>query len=245
MVTNERQNKILSYLKENKSADVRRLSRILYVSEATVRRDLKALGAAGLLERFHGGAILPENADEQSMLFRQRKSTAEKNQVVQKAMLNLPPFRSVFLDGSSTVLALLEHLNLTSKTVITNSLEAAMLLSRRQDVNILMLGGVVRHNTNTTTGSFTKRQTELVSVDLMLASCAAVRGVECAERSLEQAELKHAVFERSEKRILLVDNTKFGAFGTYSLLKLTDFDAVITNKKPDDDILSLGANIIY
>ena len=245
MQLNERQNQIISYLKENKTANVKALSKILYVSEATVRRDLKTLGAMGLLERCHGGALFPENTDEQPLLFRVRKSTTEKNQVVQRALGALPPFRSVFMDGSSTVLALAEHLNLSSKTVITNSLQTALVLSRRPDVNLLMLGGVVRHNTNTTIGSYTAKQIELINVDLMLCSCAAIRGGECAERSLEQAELKRTVFERSSRRVLLVDNTKFGAFGTYSLLKLTDFDTVITNRKPDDDILSLGANIIY
>ena len=245
MLLNERQNQILSYLKDKKSANVQVLSKTLYVSEATVRRDIKVLSDMGLVERYHGGALFPENTDEQSMPFRIRKSSIEKKQVVQKALGALPKFRSVFLDGSSTVLALAEHLNLTAKTVITNSLEIALLLSRRPDVNLMMLGGSVRYNTNATTGSFTSRQVELISVDLMVCSCAAVRECECVERSIEQAELKRAVFERSDKRILLVDNTKFGAFGTYSLLKLTDFDAVITNKKPSEEILSLGANIIY
>ena len=245
MLTNERQNQILNYLKDKKSVSIPTLSKILYVSEATARRDIKALSDLGLVERYHGGALFPESTDEQPMPFRIRKSSVEKNKVVQKALGALPSFRSVFLDGSSTVLALAEHLNLMSKTVITNSLEIALLLSRRPEINLTMLGGNVRYNTNTTAGSFTAKQIELISVDLMICSCAAVKTSECAERSIEQAELKRAVFERSERRILLVDNTKFGAFGTYSLLKLTDFDAVITNKKPSDDILSLGANIIF
>ncbi len=245
MLLNERQNQILGYLKDKKSADVSSLAKLLYVSEATVRRDIKMLSDMGLVERYHGGALFPENADEQSMPFRIRKSFIEKKQVVQKALRALPSFRSVFLDGSSTILTLAEHLNLTSKTVITNSLQTALLLSRRPDVNLMMLGGSVRYNTNTTTGSFTARQIDLISVDLMICSCAAVRGCECVERSIEQAELKRAVFERSEKHILLIDNTKFGAFGTYSLLNLTDFDTVITNKKPSEEILSLGANILY
>jgi DeoR family glycerol-3-phosphate regulon repressor len=245
MIINERQNQILSYLKNNKSVSVCALARSLYVSEATVRRDLRLLGDMGLVERYHGGALFPENTDEQSMLFRQRKSSQEKKQVAQRAIGSLPSFRSVFVDGSSTVLSLVEHLNLASKTVITNSLQAALLLSRRPDVNLLMLGGNVRCNTNTTMGSFTLRQIERINLDLMLCSCASVRGDECAERSLEQVELKKAVFERSEKRVLLVDNTKFGAFGTYVLSKLNDFDCVITNKKPSDSVLSCGANIIY
>ena len=245
MLVNERQNEILMFLKNNKTANVRTLSKKLYVSEATVRRDLRMLGDMGLLERCHGGALFPENTDEQSMIFRIRKNASEKSKLAAKALELIPSFGSVFLDGSSTVLALAERMNLSSKTVVTNSLQTALMLSKVPDLNLHMLGGNVKYNSSATTGAATLRQIECIGVDLMLSSCAAIKGAECAERTYEQAELKRSVFMRSEKRILLLDSTKFGAFGTYSMLKLTDFDMIITDKKPSDEILSFGANIIY
>ena len=245
MLVNERQNEILTYLKNNKTANVRTLAKKLYVSEATVRRDLRALGDMGLLERCHGGALLPENTNEQSMSLRILKNAAEKHHIANTALDALPAFGSVFLDGSSTVLALAERMNLSSKTVITNNLQAALVLSQIPDINLHMLGGNVKYNSNATSGSATLRQIEGISVDLMLCSCASVKEGECAERTFELAELKRSVFVRSHKRILLVDSAKFGAFGTYYISKLTDFDMIITDKKPSDEILTLGANIIY
>ncbi len=245
MLVNERQNEILMYLKNNKTANVHTLAKKLYVSEATVRRDLRALGDMGLLERCHGGALFPENTDEQSMTFRIRKKATEKSRIANTALEALPAFGSVFLDGSSTVLALAERMNLSSKTVITNSLQAALVLSKLPGLNLHMLGGNVKYNSNATNGAATLRQIEHINVDLLLCSCASVKGDECAERTFELAELKRSVFKRSKTRVLLVDSAKFGAFGTYSMLKLTDFDMIITDKQPSDEILSLGANIIY
>ena len=78
MLTSERQNKILEYLKERKTAFVRDLAAALYVSEATVRRDLNEMQKLGLIERSHGGAILPENAEEVSIFVRMNKNAREK-----------------------------------------------------------------------------------------------------------------------------------------------------------------------
>ena len=49
MAQNERQNKILVILKEKKSANVKELSSLLFVSEATVRRDLCEMQKLGLI----------------------------------------------------------------------------------------------------------------------------------------------------------------------------------------------------
>ena len=76
---NERQNAILQALKENKSANVADLAKKLYVSEATIRRDLAQMESMGLIERTHGGALLPENSEEISIFFRMEKQKQIRN----------------------------------------------------------------------------------------------------------------------------------------------------------------------
>ena len=70
MFTNERFDEIIEILKEHKHIDVKTLSKMLYVSEATIRRDLNEMKNLGLIVRNHGGAILPENVDEVSIFVR-------------------------------------------------------------------------------------------------------------------------------------------------------------------------------
>ena len=70
MANQERSNSILNYLKEKKSASVEELAKLLFVSEATIRRDLTEMQKLGQIERSHGGAILMENADEISIFIR-------------------------------------------------------------------------------------------------------------------------------------------------------------------------------
>lgn len=79
MLTSERQNKILEFLRRNKTAVVKNLAASFYVSEATIRRDLKEMQAMGLIERSHGGAVLPENAEEVSISCASAKTPKKKS----------------------------------------------------------------------------------------------------------------------------------------------------------------------
>lgn len=230
MTLNERHNRIMEMLKENKTVNVKALSGMLFVSEATVRRDLSEMQKLGLIERSHGGAILPDNADEVSIFVRMNKNSKEKERAATNALAIIPKFRSVFIDSSSTALALAERMDLSYKTVVTNNLETAMRLSKKENVNLIILGGSVQYNTVSATGSFTARQVEEFSFDLMIASCAAVNGEEVFERSFEQKEIKSAAMRRSKTKMLIFDSTKYGEYGAYKVCDLSDFDYVATDK---------------
>lgn len=245
MALTERQNEILKRLKENKSAGVHELAKELYVSEATIRRDLAEMKNMGLVERSHGGALLPENSEEISIFFRMEKNASEKERVATKALPHIPTFKSVFIDSSSTALALAERLDLAYKTVVTNNLQTAIQLSKKPNLNLVLLGGNVHLNTNSATGSWTARQLEDFAFDLMISSCAAVIDNASFERSIDQKEIKRAAFIRCKKKVLLIDHTKFEAHGTYRLAALSDYDLVVTDSAPPAETNLENVKIIY
>lgn len=245
MILNERQNELLQLLKEKKKASVHQLAKTFFVSEATIRRDLTEMQTMGLIERSHGGAVLPENSEEMSMFFRIEKNPAEKKATASKALAHIPPFKSVFIDSSSTVLALVSLMDLSNKTVFTNNLHTALQLSKQPNVTIILLGGTVQYNTNASTGIWTARQLNDFSFDLMISSCSSIIDGTSYERSLDQKEIKKIAFERSQKRVLLVDSTKFTAHGSYRLKELESYDLVITNSKPPKELEGRNINFIY
>ena len=245
MALNERQTEILNTLKNEKKVAVADLAKALYVSEATIRRDLIEMKSMGLVERSHGGAILPENVEEVSIFFRMEKNATEKERVATKALLYIPTFNSVFIDSSSTALALAERIDLNFKTVVTNNLQTALQLSKKPNINLILLGGHVHYNTHSATGSWTARQLEDFSFDLMISSCAAVLNGCAYERSLDQKEIKRAAFENCKYRILLVDHTKFGAQATYKLAELTAYDLVVTDAPPPEGTDNGNVKFLY
>ncbi|MBQ8323502.1 MAG: DeoR/GlpR transcriptional regulator [Clostridia bacterium] len=245
MALNERQNEILRILKEQKKVNVNRLSKAFYVSEATIRRDLSEMHAMGLVERSHGGALLPENSEEISIFFRMERNATEKERAATKALPYIPPFKSVFIDSSSTALALAERMDFSHKTVVTNNLQAAIQLSKKPNTTLILLGGTVQYNTIAAVGSWTARQLDDFAFDLMIASCAAVLDGNAYERSLDQKEIKRAAFERSQKRVLLIDHTKFGSHGAYRLTELENFDLVVTDAPPPKTLEGRKINFIF
>ena len=224
-----RHTQIIEILKADRYANVKLLAKKLYVSEATIRRDLKQMQALGLIERSHGGAILPNNAKDISLSLRLVENAKAKQLIANKALPLIPPFNSLFVDSSSTALALAERMDLSFKTVVTNNLQTAIQLCKKENLHLILVGGSIHSSSLSTTGSWTARQIEEFNFDLCILSCSAINNEEVYERTLEQKEIKLAAIKRSKKAILLVDKTKFCANGIYKLANLCDFDNVVTD----------------
>src|SRR2546425_3959821 len=62
MLTAERRRSIMQTLQREGKVHATELSKALQVSEDTIRRDLRELAAAGVLQRVHGGAPPPSPA---------------------------------------------------------------------------------------------------------------------------------------------------------------------------------------
>ncbi|MDE5896561.1 MAG: DeoR/GlpR family DNA-binding transcription regulator [Clostridia bacterium] len=245
MLSNERQEGILNLLRKEKSAAVKEIAASLYVSEATVRRDLKEMQDLGLLKRSHGGAVLLERADEISIFVRMTENAREKELAAANALGHVPPFRTVFLDSSSTVLALAQRLDLSEKTVFTNSLQTAIRLSKVRGIRLVLIGGNVSPTGASVSGSWANSLLREFRFDLMLSSCAAL-GSACAyETSLEQRELKRTAFERSSVKILIADHTKFGANAPYLFHDFSAFDKIVFDLIPESERASLRGLPVY
>ena len=177
-------------MKSEKNVTVHDLASRLYVCEATIRRDLTAMQRMGVVRRSHGGALIAEAADEISMFVRMNVNAKEKEAVAANALPHIPDFKSLFIDSSSTALALAQRLDLAGKTVVTNNLQTALSLSRMEDINLIILGGNITLSSVSITGSWTARQLQSFSFDLMLASCASIRKRTAFEKTLDQREIK-------------------------------------------------------
>ena len=74
----ERYNRISEYIKEKGRATIEELTEALYVSPATIRRDLNEMQRLGMLKRTHGGAIHIDTGDEVSIFVRMDRDGEEK-----------------------------------------------------------------------------------------------------------------------------------------------------------------------
>ncbi|WP_332692848.1 DeoR family transcriptional regulator [Halalkalibacter lacteus] len=70
----DRRKRIMQFIEQNESAQIKELALKIEVSEATIRRDLEYLSSEKLIKRTHGGAVIrsPSTSYEPLVLINQQ-----------------------------------------------------------------------------------------------------------------------------------------------------------------------------
>jgi DeoR/GlpR family transcriptional regulator of sugar metabolism len=203
------------------------LSAALGVSQATVRRDLNALAAAGRLRRVHGGAVAADQRlDEPHFDDKAGAAAEEKGRIAARAVELLSPHDTVYLDSGSTVLGVARLLHGWSHlTVVTNSLPVATELVGRGP-RLILVGGEVRATSRAIVGPLTRLLLESLHLDRALMGTFAF-SLEDGLSTTDPAEAytKDLVLARAGEVILLADSTKAG---TRSFVRAGDLDRIHT-----------------
>ncbi len=229
LFTSERFKLVSEYLKEHGRATVAELASYLYVSNATIRRDLNEMQRLGIVKRTHGGAILLDSNDDGNIFLRIEKNANDKSRTVDIAIDKIPQFNTIFIDNSSTCLACALRMDFQYKTIITNGFQLAVKMATKKDVKVIFLGGVIQYSSYSTDGSLATDMLDRFHMDLMLSSCASIKQDGTYEPTLETMEIKRVAFARSDKRILLADKNKFNNSHPYKTRTLKEYDAIYTN----------------
>lgn len=238
MLILERQEKIIEYLKTHKSEKTATLARAMYVSEATVRRDIAEMEKLGLVRRSHGGVVLFENSnDEPSISVRMSEKNAEKQKIARLALPLLKPYRTLFFDSSSTVSVLAKQFNEQHKTVISTGIQAVTYLSGKENIDVFLPGGFLHYNSNSVEGSFTVKQLENYNFDVTVCSCGGITINGATEATMNQCIIKNTVMPHSETNILLIDHTKIEKTCAFKICSLRDFDIIVTDAEPEETLL--------
>lgn len=235
MLTLERQEEILAILNENKSATVEELASELFVSGATIRRDLKDMEKQGLIKRSHGGAMLyKSSADDSAFALREQENTSQKRIIAHLASKLVSNGNSLFLDSGSTTGFLIPKLNAFNVlSVTTTGLRNALLLSQTENVKIFIPGGQILNHSNSILGSDTIDYISRMHADIAFMSCSGVdlqNGF--TDTSTEQAKLKRQMRKNSKKVAMLVDSTKFNKTFLCTDFSFDEVDYIITDKTP-------------
>ncbi len=198
MLEVERFEKIMEYLREKKTAPVNVLAKRLFVSEATMRRDLSELERKGLVKRLHGGAILLDGANQELPLYlRERQNTDAKRIISEKASHHIVEGQTIFLDASSTAQYLIKYFeNYQNLTIITNGLKTAQELNSLSH-RIYCTGGLLLHNSSAYVGDFAADFVRNFNADIMFFSS---RGVsesgQITDASREETYIRQVMLQR-------------------------------------------------
>ena len=245
MFQNERCAKIYEILQQRGSVTVQYLEKQLYVSEATIRRDLDTMEKSGLLQRVWGGAML-RTVDKDIPSFVRIKSNHEKKEkIASVASAFLKSSSSIFFDSSTSCLPLVPYIaELKNITVVTSSLKMSLELGRSSDAAVNLLGGAV-YEDYILSGYLAVNSVRQFHTDISCSGISSVCGITSIEPKV--VEVCQEMLRHTSLRILLCDSSKVGKNALLRLAALSDVDYVIMDEIPEEDkelVSALGSRLI-
>lgn len=242
----ERPAVILRELRQVGSVSVENLADLLKVSLATVRRDLQELEEKGLLRRTHGGAIPIEPLFYEA--FRNDRSfqdqvgsfAEEKKRIAIAASELISSGQTVALTAGTTTTEVIRSLpTLSGITVITNTVNVAMELSKRKDIHVFVTGGHLRGDWFSLVGSEAVATMSSVFVDILFIG---VNGID-AEHGLtcinaDEVEINRAMVRQARRKIAVADHGKLGVVTKWLICPAASIDLLITDKGATEKMIA-------
>lgn len=238
MLKNQRHEEIMEILKAEKFVSVSDLSRRLYASQPTIRRDLGYLERQGLIRRSHGGAIPADDKGNIPVSFRSGTHMAEKLRICRAAATLISPGSLIFTDASTTALHLADFLRGNDGiTAVTNSLLAC---KRFLDngVRVFSTGGRLLRDSLAFVGETARINAARYNADLLFFSASSLgEDGMISDYSDEETELRLCMAEHARHRAFLCDSAKFGSRSAFNLFRLADVDYAVTGAPLPPEIL--------
>ena len=208
-----RRSRILDLVQSNGAVSLRELAAAVGSSEVTVRRDLRALEAEGVLTRRHGGAVLLGGlTHEASYSHKSHVAEQEKQAIAAAAVALVDPGDAIAIGAGSTTHAFARHLTrMRDLTVVTNSLLVANVLSRHGGPEVIMTGGALRVSIFALVGPIAEQSIARLRVRRAFISgngLTATRGL--STPNMQVAAVDRAMVAAAEEVVVLADHTKVG-----------------------------------
>jgi DeoR/GlpR family transcriptional regulator of sugar metabolism len=227
----ERQRAMTELVMSEGSVRIEDVAERFDVSLMTVHRDLDELESRGILRKTRGVATATSTSViESSDVYRSNRQVAEKEALAVAAMDYIEPGKAIILDDSTTVMSIGRHLAVKAPiTVITNALALMNELRATNGITLLGLGGLYYNWCSAFMGPMTRHEIAQFHADIFIMSTAAITNDVVFHQHLETLDIKRAMFEASNKRVLLADHTKFERQALHAMVPLRAFDAVIVD----------------
>jgi DeoR/GlpR family transcriptional regulator of sugar metabolism len=239
MLTSQRKQLILNRLKRDGQIIAKDLSQELELSEDTIRRDLRELAQEGLLQRVHGGALSVSSAIA-NFAAREQIATAAKTAIGRSAARMIQAGNVVIVDGGTTAVQLVRHLNPELEaTIVTHSPTIALELVRHPRIEVVLLGGRLFKHSVVAVGAATIEAIARIRADLYFMGATGIHiEVGLSTGDLEEAHVKRALIASAAETIVLASSEKLNAASKYVIAPITQISGLITEKAVPSSVVA-------
>lgn len=229
MLQFERQQSILHFLQQHQTAKVAQIAKAIYTSEASVRRDIAAMEAQGLVVRVYGGVVLAEHKnDVVPPALRDSANSEAKEAIALQAAQLIHDGDTVIFDSSSTVRRICRHIRKRKNLkVITNNLRICQEL-QDTDVTVYLTGGEFFKRRGCFLGPYAERFLASVNADSLFFSCKGLSPTGAiTDVSEDEISMRHAMMRQARQSFFLCDSSKLGNGCTFTLCNAADVTAIL------------------
>jgi DeoR/GlpR family transcriptional regulator of sugar metabolism len=242
MFKERRQMMIQEYLDMHQEADVNHLAEKFKISVVTVRRDLNEMENKGLIKRTHGGAVTSEElmpSNFRSLLSRINQQRVEKQMIGKHIASLIHPGETIYIGAGTTAYWVAKYvIGIENLTVVTNSLPLANLVAQIESINLVMVGGCLRHKEYTFIGQFAEMTLKGLHFNRVIVGMSGVHPEHGFTSDYPQELMSDRVFYSvSENVIVAADHTKIGHIATYKTADIDSVKSIVTTKKAPADIV--------
>ncbi|MHB1675785.1 MAG: DeoR/GlpR family DNA-binding transcription regulator [Acidobacteriaceae bacterium] len=206
-------------------------------SIATIRRDLQQLENQGLLRRTHGGAVPIEPLfyepfrKDASFVDLVGRHAEEKRRIGQAAAELVGQGNTIALTAGTTTTEVVRCLRYQwGIKVVTNTVNVAMELSKRKDIEVFVTGGHLRGDWFSLVGPTAIDTLRQAFVDIVFIGANGIdpsAGLTCY--SSDEAAVNRAMVSQAKRRIAVVDRSKFGIVAGWQICPVEVCDLIITD----------------
>ena len=234
----ERRELILNQLKENGKVLSIELSKLLNVSEDTIRRDLRELADANLLRRVHGGAM-PINTAMESFRTRETLMVDVKINLAKKAVKLIKDHQTIFFGGGTTNLEIIKRIPKDFfLTIITPSVVNAIELANFPRIKTILIGGELSQKELTATGAEAVAQLKNFHTDLFFMGVCSLHhqhGITSVEYDGVISE--KTMVENAKATVVPVSNHKLETISANFIAPISAISFLITEEDVDQKLL--------
>jgi len=237
---------ILSMLQQSGSVSVEDLRNRLEVSVVTIRRDLGILEERGLLRRTHGGAEPIEPLfyepfrNDRSFQAQVSRFAAEKRRIGRAAAALIKPGETIALTPGTTTTEVIRGIPHNHNiTVVTNTVNIAMELSKRKDISVFVTGGYLRGDWFSLIGPTAMHALDQLVVNVLFIGADGIDagwGATCF--NTDEAALNGTMVKHAQRKVAVVDHSKFGVVAGWRICQSGDLNVLITDTGASDEAIA-------
>lgn len=236
----KRRESIMQLLKKQGRITIQEIVDTLGCSEATARRDLDVLEKQGGIIRSFGGAQLDPGLTGRELPFQEKKELLllEKEAVARKAASLVREGDVVALTGGTTTFLIARELRMHSRiTVVTNAVNIAMELSGCEGVQVVLTGGVMRHNSYELCGPLAEKIVDSIHISKMFMGIDGISSEAGLTTFNElEADIARLMLKRSREMYAVFDHTKVGRASLFGVAPLDSLHGCVTNQAPSGEL---------